>query len=71
MKKYYRKHDYFCFLCGGELYEIDLGFVECSKCSVQFLPFIDENGYYCLCCVDKKNEEIIKKKNQSKEELKC
>jgi DNA-directed RNA polymerase subunit RPC12/RpoP len=37
-----KKHEYHCVLCGEQLIEIGLGFLECPKCKKQYLPTIND-----------------------------
>ena len=41
-------HPYHCPLDGTQLHEMALGFLECSKCRGQFLPFVDPDGMQCI-----------------------
>ena len=43
-------HEYNCFFCGEQLYELRLGFLEC-RCGKQFLPYFNKQNHPCLICV--------------------
>jgi hypothetical protein len=44
--EFYNKWDgkFHCFYCGAELKEVGLGWMECEKCEVPFLPSLDIEG---------------------------
>jgi hypothetical protein len=40
----------FCFICGSELEEVDMGFYQCKseECGELFLPYLDKNKNQCI-----------------------
>ncbi len=42
----------FCFVCGSELEEVGLGWLQCEseECGEMFLPYLDEKDNQCLMC---------------------